>query len=76
MWVSPAWRDSRSAPRRLDARPAGFIPGSRSPAGQARAWRRVLTVEGVRPGAGVGVIEQGLAALQEAAARRAEFVAA
>ena len=38
----------------------------------ARAWRRILTVEGAKPGAGVEVIEQALAALAEAAARRAE----
>jgi tRNA-dihydrouridine synthase A len=42
----------------------------------ARAWRRVLTVEGAKPGAGVEVIERGLAALDEASARRAEAVAA
>jgi tRNA-dihydrouridine synthase A len=42
----------------------------------ARSWRRILTVEGARPGAGVEVIERGLAALDEAAARRAEAVAA
>ena len=42
----------------------------------ARAWRRILTVEGAKPGAGVEVIEQALAALSEAAARRAEPVPA
>ena len=36
----------------------------------ARTWRRILTVEGAKPGAGVEVIEHGLAALAEAAARR------
>ena len=40
----------------------------------ARAWRRILTVEGAKPGAGVEVIEQGLGALAEAAAARAEPV--
>jgi tRNA-dihydrouridine synthase A len=38
----------------------------------ARAWRRILTVEGAKSGAGVEVIEHALAALAEAAARRAE----
>jgi tRNA-dihydrouridine synthase A len=38
----------------------------------ARAWRRILTVEGAKSGAGVAVIEHALAALAEAAARRAE----
>ena len=42
----------------------------------ARAWRRILTVEGVKPGAGVEVIQQAQAALAEAAERRAEAVAA
>jgi tRNA-dihydrouridine synthase A len=32
----------------------------------ARAWRRILTVEGAKPGAGAWVIERGLAALAEA----------
>jgi tRNA-dihydrouridine synthase A len=41
----------------------------------ARAWRRILTVEGAKTGAGVEVIEQALAALAEAAERR-EAVAA
>ena len=36
----------------------------------ARAWRRILTVEGARAGAGIEVIERGLAALAEAAAPR------
>jgi len=39
----------------------------------ARTWRRILTVEGAKPGAGVDVIERGLAALADAAARRAEL---
>jgi tRNA-dihydrouridine synthase A len=38
----------------------------------ARAWRRILTVEGAKPGADTRVIEQALAALAEAAVRRAE----
>ncbi|MDO1558151.1 tRNA dihydrouridine(20/20a) synthase DusA [Brevundimonas sp. 2R-24] len=37
----------------------------------ARAWRRILTVEGVRPGAGMAVVDQALAAVAEAEARRA-----
>ena len=41
----------------------------------ARAWRRILTVEGAKAGAGVEVIERALEALAEAAARR-ESVAA
>ena len=36
----------------------------------ARAWRRILTVEGAKPGAGVEVIEHALTALAEAVARR------
>ena len=36
----------------------------------ARAWRRILTVEAVKPGAGLGVIDQALAAIHEAAAKR------
>jgi len=36
----------------------------------ARSWRRILTVESVRPGAGVDVIDRALSALGEAAARR------
>jgi tRNA-dihydrouridine synthase A len=39
----------------------------------ARTWRRILTVEGARTGAGIEVIERGLAALSEA---RRETVAA
>ena len=35
----------------------------------ARSWRRILTVEGVKPGAGVEVIEAGLAALRNAGMR-------
>ena len=35
----------------------------------ARAWRRILTVEGVKPGAGVEVIGAGLAALRSAEMR-------
>jgi tRNA-dihydrouridine synthase A len=42
----------------------------------ARTWRRILTVEGARPGAGVEVIEHGLAALDAARERLAESVAA
>jgi tRNA-dihydrouridine synthase A len=36
----------------------------------ARAWRRTLTVEGVRPGAGTSVIDRALDAVLEATARR------
>jgi tRNA-dihydrouridine synthase A len=36
----------------------------------ARGWRRILTVESVRPGATVEVIDRALSALEEAAARR------
>ena len=42
----------------------------------ARAWRRILTVEGAKAGAGLEVIEHALAALAEAAARRAELAPA
>ncbi len=42
----------------------------------ARSWRRILTVEGAKPGAGTEVIERGLAAIAEAAERRSEAVAA
>ena len=42
----------------------------------ARSWRRILTVEGAKPGAGVEVIERGLAALGDAAAAREEMVPA
>ncbi|WP_333586601.1 tRNA dihydrouridine(20/20a) synthase DusA [Phenylobacterium sp.] len=37
----------------------------------ARAWRRILTVEGVKSGAGLEVIDAGLSALELAAARAA-----
>jgi tRNA-dihydrouridine synthase A len=40
----------------------------------ARTWRRILTVEGAKAGAGVEVIERGLAALAEAAERKADLV--
>jgi tRNA-dihydrouridine synthase A len=36
----------------------------------ARAWRRILTVEGVKPGAGLEVIDRALAAVTAAAAER------
>ena len=36
----------------------------------ARTWRRILTVEGARGGAGPDVIERALGAVREAAARR------
>ena len=39
----------------------------------ARAWRRLLTVEGVRPGAGADVIDRALGAIEAAAARRLEL---
>jgi tRNA-dihydrouridine synthase A len=42
----------------------------------ARSWRRILTVEGARRPAGVEVIERGLAALAEAAARQKQIEAA
>jgi tRNA-dihydrouridine synthase A len=42
----------------------------------ARTWRRILTVEGAKPGAGVDVIERGLDALAEAAVRHAELAPA
>jgi tRNA-dihydrouridine synthase A len=42
----------------------------------ARVWRRILTVEGARAGAGVEVIERGLSALAEAAEARQAPVAA
>jgi tRNA-dihydrouridine synthase A len=42
----------------------------------ARTWRRILTVEGAKAGADVDVIERGLAALAEAAERRAELALA
>jgi tRNA-dihydrouridine synthase A len=34
----------------------------------ARAWRRILTIEGVRPGAGLEVVDRALAAVEDAAA--------
>ena len=37
----------------------------------ARAWRRILTVEGVKPGAGLGVLDLALAALHDGAIGRA-----
>ncbi len=37
----------------------------------ARLWRRTLTVEAARPGAGVAIVEQALAAIRDASARRA-----
>jgi len=42
----------------------------------ARTWRRILTVEGARPGAGIEVIDRALAALDEAAERRLADAAA
>jgi tRNA-dihydrouridine synthase A len=42
----------------------GLFHGQRG----ARAWRRILTVEGARPEAGVEVIERGLAAIEAAPA--------
>jgi tRNA-dihydrouridine synthase A len=42
----------------------------------ARAWRRILTVDGVKPGAGLEVIGRAQAALAEAAERRREPVPA
>jgi tRNA-dihydrouridine synthase A len=41
----------------------------------ARSWRRILTVEGAKAGAGVEVVEAGLAALCEAAARSDAYAA-
>jgi tRNA-dihydrouridine synthase A len=40
----------------------------------ARAWRRILTVEGAKHDAGVEVIERALAALADAEARRRELL--
>jgi tRNA-dihydrouridine synthase A len=40
----------------------------------ARTWRRVLTVDGVRPGAGIEVVDRALAAVSPAGARLAEAV--
>ncbi|HTI67211.1 MAG TPA: tRNA dihydrouridine(20/20a) synthase DusA [Caulobacteraceae bacterium] len=42
----------------------------------ARAWRRILTVDGVRPGAGLEVLDRALAAVAEAPAREMERQAA
>ena len=42
----------------------------------ARAWRRILTVEGVRPGAGLEVLDRAVAAVQEAAATRRDLTVA
>ena len=39
----------------------------------ARTWRRILTVEGVRPGAEADVIDRALEAVDVAGARRLEF---
>jgi len=39
----------------------------------ARTWRRILTVEGVRPGAGADVIDRALEAIEAASARRLEL---
>jgi len=36
----------------------------------ARAWRRIVTVEGAKPGAGIEVILRGLEAIDQAASRR------
>ncbi len=41
----------------------------------ARAWRRVLTTGAVKPGAGLEVLDQALAELDRAAARRLEAAA-
>lgn len=41
----------------------------------ARAWRRILTVEGVKPGAGVEVIDRALAAITEASRLKEERLA-
>jgi tRNA-dihydrouridine synthase A len=38
----------------------------------ARAWRRILTVESLRPGAGLDVVDQALAAVSGALTRRNE----
>jgi tRNA-dihydrouridine synthase A len=42
----------------------------------ARSWRRILTVEGAKPGAATEVIQRGLAAIADAAEQRSEAVAA
>jgi len=36
----------------------------------ARTWRRILTVEGARPGADIGVIERALDAVRTASSAR------
>ena len=36
----------------------------------ARAFRRILTVEGIRPGAGLEVLDRAVEAVREAEARR------
>ena len=36
----------------------------------ARTWRRILTVEGARRGAGLEVVDRALEAIAEASARR------
>jgi tRNA-dihydrouridine synthase A len=36
----------------------------------ARAWRRTLTLEAIRPGAGIEVVDRALAAIREATRRR------
>ncbi|OYX32362.1 MAG: tRNA dihydrouridine(20/20a) synthase DusA [Caulobacterales bacterium 32-69-10] len=41
----------------------------------ARAWRRILTVEGVRPGAGLDVLDQALGEIIAASAKREERLA-
>ena len=38
----------------------------------ARTWRRILTVEGVKPGAGLEVVDAALAAVTQAGASRAQ----
>jgi tRNA-dihydrouridine synthase A len=42
----------------------------------ARAFRRLLTEESVKPGAGLEVLEAAIAAARDAAARKAERLAA
>jgi tRNA-dihydrouridine synthase A len=42
----------------------------------ARAFRRLLTEESVKPGAGLDVLEAAVAAARDAAARKAETLAA
>jgi tRNA-dihydrouridine synthase A len=37
----------------------------------ARAFRRILTVEGVKPGAGLEVVDRAVEAVREAEARKA-----